>query len=1464
MRSPASDSAALYPEISETRQTPDSFDEYHKLRVDALRSVPPFVARDILQHEPQDSYRNVQVERDRRLRLIIRRYENQIQYGCHNRNCATTTCLSYRRRHSKTPARRYTDTSARALACHLVEEASRIRRDPTLGFCPNQPVVPWYQDPRTTHERRTAVAATPSRQSRKSQNGTARGPQEKRLSTTSHPVNGISGPSRRRSEPRKEDRDANGQPLESPNARSSSRSHARAPARDHSAAHSDNDTKPTLKDCDEANGPQDGVPTTPQRPPRTHEAIIAHREVDGRIMYLAVWHEGLDAKMAWSTEGTILDKAVVTNYKDNHGPADALDCDQLANLEAALEPMPITMIEDQTDQDTGAQYQQHEAEEGSSLPIIDFASFTQTLWNTLTLRQLASPKDLPTNDDSNIEQSSFDVVEEGEYNKDDTVGEISGSPPPSLHMNTAFCGFTLRRLSWDNLGWLMDNTKDKHQIRGSPFETFIKQSVYHSMGNPNRLIESAESWHWEEPEESDDELASVSSTTSSKAQAVAGENSQVPDPPSRHRQGVSDHPTIQFDADHTITAFQSLEGILESTDVLFDALHDTIQQCYNVDHPGYGGHKEAQLARTAFKGLGGGFYDASGKIAAIKGPTIQQIGQLPDRTQISRIFFLTLIAMVMPLFNYRWARLGFDSIGFITVVDLRGDNKAGFNAHARGTTTPTDRKALQVLNEVLDHLHDWHRCRLASALTDCISHHVAATEIRRYKSCARTKPRNVINETLELLGQDFEQRREGCDVSFRLMIAMGIIDVARTVLLQDWDRAPTISRTGSVGGALELLAAMHHRFEMFDLGHSASLFEMPFVAAAFDEMELPNDWLQFESTARQTHILSYPFLFETTTLVKYFRAINVTAMKASFETAGMVYTDVYTFLQTPNIPVYGGRDILNTLRPYMAKYFIMTVRREHLLEDAINQLWKRQKREILRPLRVRLGREEGEDGLDYGGVQQEFFRLAFAEAFNPDHGMFTVDARTRMTWFLPGSQEPLWRFEAIGLLMGLAVYNGVNLPINMPLAFYRKLLGFKVKKLEHIKDGWPDLEKGLRQLLEYDGDVAEDIGRTYEFSYEFAGKIYTKDISHGHDRSVRMAFSRASAPSRKGKEKVRSPTFEIPPAVSSPPVLQAFSASTSPDIDNDASSTSSPIPALDSAISISTPISTPSPSLAPSSPSIAPSRPPSTSEPPLVTNENRDRYIKDYITHLTDHSIAPQYAAFVRGVHACLHPHALHLFTPTQLRDLVEGERHIDIDDLERHANYEDYDRDDPYVRGFWEVVREETARDESWIGRLLEFVLASARVPIGGWGHGAGRGSFVLQRNGYEFVDADPESGEVAAGQVDGAAEHQPHPADAGAGADATTTPLAPADSSHISASASVPTPAAAAAAAKSSKCYPARLPSSSTCYARLLLPRYHVIGEKETDLAGTGEPPGTMWKEVLRERLCKAVEEGIGFGML
>ena len=84
----------------------------------------------------------------------------------------------------------------------------------------------------------------------------------------------------------------------------------------------------------------------------------------------------------------------------------------------------------------------------------------------------------------------------------------------------------------------------------------------------------------------------------------------------------------------------------------------------------------------------------------------------------------------------------------------------------------------------------------------------------------------------------------------------------------------------------------------------------------------------------------------------------------------------------------GEKDLFDRLKIAMATYLVLEIRRESILTDALNQLWRRQKRELQRPLKVRMGMDEGEEGVDHGGVQQEFFRIALGEALNPDYGKF--------------------------------------------------------------------------------------------------------------------------------------------------------------------------------------------------------------------------------------------------------------------------------------------------------------------------------------------------------------------------------------------------------------------------------------------------------------------------------------------
>jgi hypothetical protein len=372
-------------------------------------------------------------------------------------------------------------------------------------------------------------------------------------------------------------------------------------------------------------------------------------------------------------------------------------------------------------------------------------------------------------------------------------------------------------------------------------------------------------------------------------------------------------------------------------------------------------------------------------------------------------------------------------------------------------------------------------------------------------------------------------------------------------------------------------------------------------------------------------------------------------MNESYEAAKAASQLVYSTIAENSLMTDRQRRdrLYDRLQTATSKFMVLEIRRKNVLVDTFNAIWRREERELMRPLKIRLGEEGGEEGLDSGGVQQEFFRLAIAEALNPDYGTFTIDTRTKMTWFQPGSPEPLWKFELIGMIISLAVYNGLTLPVTFPKALYRKLLDEEVTELHHIADGWPDLANGLTSLLEWDekdGLVEDIFARTYEFSVEQFGQPVSREM----DTSTRW------------------------------PQFSDLQTSSNPE------------------------------------------------DAPLVTNENRNNYVSDYIRWLTDISVHPQFEAFKTGFFSCIDRRSISLFDPETLQSIVEGIQEIDISEMRRATRYVGWDASHKSVRDFWSIVKRYDLEQKR---KLLEFVTASDRVPVGGMRNL----QFTLQRNGVD-----------------------------------------------------------------------------------------------------------------------------------
>ncbi|EGF77764.1 hypothetical protein BATDEDRAFT_17719 [Batrachochytrium dendrobatidis JAM81] len=117
--------------------------------------------------------------------------------------------------------------------------------------------------------------------------------------------------------------------------------------------------------------------------------------------------------------------------------------------------------------------------------------------------------------------------------------------------------------------------------------------------------------------------------------------------------------------------------------------------------------------------------------------------------------------------------------------------------------------------------------------------------------------------------------------------------------------------------------------------------------------------------------------------------------------------------------------------------------------------------------------------------------------------MFVYEEETRSSWINGASLEPERQFELVGIIIGLALYNGVMLGLRFPLLLYKKLVDVR-PTFQDFRDAFPTLGRGLQSLLDWsDGDVSDIFLRNFEISYEVYGQVKTYPlVRNGEDIPV--------------------------------------------------------------------------------------------------------------------------------------------------------------------------------------------------------------------------------------------------------------------------------------------------------------------------------------------------------------------------
>lgn len=270
-------------------------------------------------------------------------------------------------------------------------------------------------------------------------------------------------------------------------------------------------------------------------------------------------------------------------------------------------------------------------------------------------------------------------------------------------------------------------------------------------------------------------------------------------------------------------------------------------------------------------------------------------------------------------------------------------------------------------------------------------------------------------------------------------------------------------------------------------------------------------------------------------------------------------------------------------------------------------------------------------------------------------------------------------FELFGLLVALAIYNGITIPVSFPVALYAQLLHpsegleecHETFTLKDLKDGWPDLARSLQAVQ--DGLVPDT---------EWVLPIEANGVYFGVGKKAFLRLMREAREYEQGKlDRITMPFSDLT-------VLDSSLASAS-------AAAKRALPRRHW-------------------PGWTLTADPTGTVHPVVPPSSAHHYTNPYIAWLTTYSVFPQLLAFKRGFRVLFPDPVLPLFTPRTLKTTVEGTTLLDLAALRRSTQYDSYLPTDPYIEHFWSVLESWSPEEQK---ALLKFVTAAGRIPVTGAG---------------------------------------------------------------------------------------------------------------------------------------------------
>ncbi|KAH9263838.1 hypothetical protein BASA83_012715 [Batrachochytrium salamandrivorans] len=301
----------------------------------------------------------------------------------------------------------------------------------------------------------------------------------------------------------------------------------------------------------------------------------------------------------------------------------------------------------------------------------------------------------------------------------------------------------------------------------------------------------------------------------------------------------------------------------------------------------------------------------------------------------------------------------------------------------------------------------------------------------------------------------------------------------------------------SIIGATKALSILSHANEVASTPITPyTTFHMPLLAQKINFKEEYRLWKRSLEAQRVSEFsfFNYPFLFDPIAKTRILHIDARVQMSHEFEDAYVnqaLMQHAQRFLQDSPSVVTLEQELRRVTNPYL----VLEVRRDRLVDDVLDQIRKKEA-DLKKPVKVRFV-GGGEEGQDQGGVQKEFFQAIVIRLLDPGYGMFVYEEESRSSWINGVSLEPERQFELVGIIIGLALYNGVMLGIRFPLLLYKKLVDVR-PTFQDFRDAFPALGRGLQQLLDWsEGDVSDIFMRNFEISYDVYGQVKTYSLVRG-------------------------------------------------------------------------------------------------------------------------------------------------------------------------------------------------------------------------------------------------------------------------------------------------------------------------------------------------------------------------------